>query len=42
MERLKVKAMAEQDFPARNAERRLEWRVGVTEVLYGICVDTQE
>lgn len=36
MERLKVKAMAEQDLPARKAERRLGWREGDMGGLYGV------
>lgn len=42
MERLKAKAMAEQDLPARKAERRLGWRVGDTGGLYGVGKELQE
>lgn len=41
-ERLKAKAMAEQDLPARKAERRLEWRAGDMGGLYGIGTVLQE
>ncbi len=41
MEREKSVAMLAQDFPARKAERRWGWREGVTDRLYGFCVDTQ-
>lgn len=41
MEREKSFARLEQEFPARKAARRLAWRVGVTERLYGFCVEWQ-